>query len=854
MATINPCGLSYSRTLEIIKDNVLKGNYNGRTELMQGLQRDGFTYSEAKQVTDQYFQIYRRLSSNSKNTKPTLILSPKEKLSKRLNNIAVDYLNGNIGGFQMNAADTKHLEGLYEKVAKADTPTLKEKYNEQASVFVQKFLPKYSNELFKSSVYARPLLSAVFFIKSLTSNLYAQVERSITDTVYDGKKMDFKWLKEFGELANKSFVNVMKGGVPATSLYQSEANVGTNKGRLEEFSIKDTEASSNKFKAGYFGLMKFYTKWSNRFNAAPDTRGIFSNAERHFYQLSKEKYRALGKTDAEATQMALEAMELDDRHTATQMAETKFKEIGEPIYKKNGKTRTSEFDVAVAEYQRIHRNEDIWGKALLLAKNDFWKRNMTVASELGFGDYGIFGLKAQALAGLRDKLEKHSNNKATSAFNLYAFGFLNGASNFAEDALERVPLYAVVKWGFLQAKKGNVTDEMLQRDIARRQKDIIVKNFTTVMFFVAARLAENVICPDEASKGSSGNVSSGRTQVGPCGIPVLVPPQMLAVYKMYEIIENAATNDEEFFETAMNIMPILAQSNEIGLGGAIDKFGTGVVKWGSATAAGNKVLAEEEKSKLTKNIVRAGADYANSFLPLPSRLLNETGTVIQRAKGETQRQQDLPFMIDEMGNKLGPFRALGKVTVAALGNVTGISEISIAALGSDKKYAMDWQGRKIVQFRGSDITGSGIQYNAADDILATANIRTPYVYRLQKVTASEDKKKVRSGNINIDIIDKRVRYLTDDEYFNVSEALGEFNKKYFEKNETKLIRGIESNPDIQRKIILSVFKKTKGVALEAIEEGKKTSKDILNYINANWQGKRKSTQRMTNTKLNEAEN
>lgn len=843
---INPCGLSYGRTLEIIKNNVLKGSYNGRDEVMIGLQKDGFSYSEAKQVTDQYYQIYRRISDTAKNKK-LVILNPKEKLSKRLNNIAVDYLNGTIGGFPMTAADTAHLENLYDKVAKADTATLKEKYNEQAAVFVQQFMPKYSNELFKSSVYARPLLSAVFFIKSLTSNLHGQIERSITDSLWDGKKMDFTKLSGLGGLANQSFLSVLQGGVPATSLYQSEQNVGTAKGRVEEFSIKGTDAANTKFKAGYFGLMKFYTKWSNRFNAAPDTRGIFSNAERHFYQLSKEKYRELGKTDEEATQQALKDIELDDLSKATQAAEDKFKQLGEPIFKKDGKTHTTEFNVAVEEYRRLHRNEEIWGKALILAKNDFWKRNMTVASELGFGDYGIFGLKAQALAGLRDKLEKHSKNKVTAAFNLYAFGFLNGASNFAEDALERVPLYGALKVAILQAKKSNVTDTQLQNDIARRQKDIIVKNILTATFFVAARMAEHLLCPDKERNESSEDISGGRTQIGVCGIPVLVPPQMMAVFKMYRIIENAVTNDEEFFETAMNVMPILSQANQIGLGGTVDKLGSGIVDWTAAKAQGNQVRAEEEKTKLLNTVVKSAAEYANNFLPLPSRGLNEIATIVQRAKGETQRQQELPFAIDESGNPLGLLRTMGKVTIASLGNVTGIGEIMIAAIGTKKPYAMDWQGRKIVQFRGSDITGSGVQYNAADDILATAGVQTPYVSRMQKVVTSEEKKTVKNGKTEIEYVNRKVRYLTDEEYFNVSEALGNFNKEYFEKNGDNLVNAVKSDPDVERKVLTSLFTKSKKAAIAAIEDGKKSSSEILKYVKDNWQGKNKSRMKFSET-------
>lgn len=829
----SPCGLSYSRTLKIIKDSVLDAGYNGRSEVMQGLLKDGFTYSEAKQVTDQYFRVYKRVSDDFKQKKPSVILTSQQKAAKRLNNISVDYLNGNIGGFPMNDADAKHLESIYDKASKADTATLKEKFNEEAAVFVQKFLPKYGDELFKTSVYARPLLSAVFFIKSLTSNLHAQIERGITDTLWDGKKIDFTSLFKFDGLANVSFLNVLKGGVPATSLYQSEQNVGSNKGRLEEYSIKGTDAADTKLKSGYFGVMKYLSKWSNRFNAAPDTRGIFSNAERHFYQLSKEKYRELGRSAEEATELALKDMDLDDKATAEAMAAAKFKEVGLPTTATNGKP-SSEFKVAVAEYQRLKRDEVIWGKALQLSKNDFWKRNMTVASELGFGDYGLFGLKVQALSGLRDKMEKHNKNKLTSAFNLYAFGFLNGAANFGEDAIERFPLYALIKVLALQSKKGKVTDVLLQKEISRRQRDMVAKSLITFSFFVAARMAEHLICPDKENKISSADISENRTQIGVCGIPAIVPPQMMVMYKVYKILEQYAKSDEEFFDTALNVLPVLVQSNEIGLGGAVGKIGTGITAYAAEIAKGNPIKADEEFHKIKKNIVRGAADVANSFLPLPSRLMSEQGVAIQKFTGVTQKQQSLPFSIDNNGKPLSMLKSLGDITVATMGNVSGVGEIMIAALGSKKTYAVDWQGRTIAQFRGSDVVGSGIQYAEADDILFGAGVKAPYVNRLQKVDVGKTKKEIKGFSGTTVETTKEVRYLTDDEFFNVSVALGNFNKEYFDKNSVKMIKAIKDNKRDAQDEIRSIFDKTKKKAIEAVQEGKKTEKEILNYVKENW--------------------
>lgn len=840
----NPCGLSYNRTLQIIKNNVLTGNYNGRSDVLNGLLRDGFTYSEAKQVTDYYYQVYRGVANKMKNKKPALILSPEQTAQKRIRNLALEYLNGNTGGFPMSDADIRELEKIYAKAVAAETPTLKEKFNEEAAVFVQKFLPGYSNELFKTSVYARPLLSAVFFVKSILSNLHAQIERSITDTLWDGKKMDFTKLKHFGDLANNSALNVLVGGVPATSLYQSEANTGSKKGRLEEFAIKGTEADGGKLKAGYYQVMKLMSKWSNRLNSAPDTRGIFSNAERHLYQLLKENYRNLGNSQEDAVQMALKDMELDDKDTATKMAEAKFNELGLPIKAANGKN-TKEFNVAVSEYQRLKRDEVLWGKALQLSKNDFWKRNMTVASELGFGDYGIFGLKSQALSGLRDKLEKHNKYKITSAFNLYAFGFLNGAANFAEDAIERIPLYAAVKMAFLQSRKGKVSDQMLQSDIARRQRDILSKNILTATFFLAARMAEHLFCPDQENKVSSEDISSSRTQIGVCGIPVIVPPQLMVSYKFYKIIEQAVTNDEEFFDTVMNVLPVLSQANQIGLGGAVDKIATGTADYVKSKAQGDEVKANESFDKTAIAVVKSGTDLANSFLPLPSRLLNEAGTLAQRLQGVTQKQQPLPFATDEMGKPLGFFRTMGKVTVASLGNVSGVSEIMIAAFGANKTYAVDWQGRKVAQLRGSDLVGNGIQYTAADDIIATAGVKAPYINRQEKVLVDSDSKDVKGFLTTTKVKTNEIRYLTDEEYFNVSVALGNFNKEYFTKNYDKIITSVKENKTVAAKQMKTVFSSTKEKALEAIEKGKKTQEEILNYINSHWKNSRK--QRMTET-------
>lgn len=891
-AIANPCGLSTAQIVDIIKNRVRDKGYADRQAIMDGLKADNYTYEEAKAVTDFYFKIYNRLAENKKIKGTGTQLSHKDRLDKKVRNLAVDYLNGSTGAFAMTDADFDHLEELYKKEESAETPTLKAKYADEATVFVQKFLPSYTNELFRSFVYAKPLLSGVFWIKSFLSNFARQIERGVQN-VWDGKKFDFTGFGDFykkaddktfkNDLANASGLNTLQGGIPAATLYQSESGFDPTRGRVEEHGIAGTAADTNKFKSNYYKFINLLSRFSNRGNASFDTRGIFHNAERHFYQLSKEFYRhdyaeqlinniaasqnvpasEVKLSDANkqaiedaATQQALDDMALKDEVESTKMAEAKFKELGLEAYKANGKP-TNEFKVAVAEYQRLGREETRWKDAMQLAKDDFWKKNMMLPSRLGFGDYGLFGLKTQLLVRLRDHLErKFKGNKIASAFNLSAFGFLNGAANFAEDALERFAPYAAIKYAFLKSKQkdsfisnlfGLTPDQewQFQNDVLRRQRDLVTKNITTAAFFMFARMLEKFVCGDRESKETSAQISEGRTQIGICGIPALVPPQMMATYKMYRLIENAAVNDEEFVQLALHAWPVMMQSNNIGLGGAADKIGTQSLNYAQALAKGDQVRAGEEKQKMVNTAIDYGVGVGNSFLPIPSRALSEVGVLGQRLQGQTQRQQNLPFAIDETGHRLGIWKTLGKVSVSSIGNVTGIQDMAMAAIGSNREYALDWMGRKVIQFRGSDIFGSGIKYEAADDIITTAGVKAPYVYRLTKVTDKEGKEKYRRL-LGIDVTEKEdtQRYLTDNEYYNVSEALGSFNDKYFSKNEAKLTKLIQKDKEVARKFIESIFTSTKKRALEAVEKGKDTPKEILSYINQNWQSD--SGMRITN--------
>lgn len=87
--------------------------------------------------------------------------------------------------------------------------------------------------------------------------------------------------------------------------------------------------------------------------------------------------------------------------------------------------------------------------------------------------------------------------------------------------------------------------------------------------------------------------------------------------------------------------------------------------------------------------------------------------------------------------------------------------------------------------------------------------------------------------------------MTDEEFFNVSEALGKFNADYFDNNHKKIRDVLETNKPVASKDIQTLFKRSHTAAIKAIEEGKKTSDEIFNYIQHNWKSDR--ARKLTNT-------
>ena len=839
----NPCGLSHEEILKAIKESVLNTSYKDRGDLKKKLLKLGYSFSEVNQITSTYFNLYRKLSkevirSNFNN------LSAEQKTKEKMIDLSVKYLNGTINEFPITEAEESELRKIYDKADKALTPSLKQKYNDEADVFLRKMLPSYGSEIIKSAIYNLPLFSINFTTKAITSNLFGMIENKIQN-IWDGKKADFTNLNKFNEMGQVAAWNVLHGGIPATSLYQevSKTHYG---GRLYEYDLEGTDIDT-KLGRKYYGLMNWYSKWSSRFNSTVDTYGIYHNAERHFYELLKQKYRSeTDLNEKEIQQKVLQDMELSDTENAKKLVEANFKEIGEKVYNNTG-DYTPEFQLAVQEYVRKNRNEETWQKALDLAKNDFWKKNMTIKSELGFGDTGIFGLKARTLNAIKKTFTpKGGETKLSAALNMSLFGFVNGASNFAEDAIERFPLYATVKALALQYKKGqlkaNLSPQELIEDASRLQRKLLVKNVTTFAYFVMARLIEHQFCPDKENKQSVKEISSSFTTVGICGKPITIPPQMMVMYKVYKILEMTAKNDDDYFDAALNMMPIMVQSNEMGIGGSVDKMVDNTVDMVKNKSYNNEVGFNEYRNKVVNEIIKSGIGVANSYLPIPSRLLGEVGSYTQRIEGKGQQLQPLPFAIDETGEYMGTWKTAGKVSVAALGNVTGINEMLLATISSNKTYSTDWQGRTVAKFRGGDILGNGIQYNANDDILATANVKPPYLSRMEKVKVSEGKE-YAEGLFNNPLVEKKekVRYMTDEEYYNASLALGNFNKKFFEneRQQSDIIQKIKSDKINAQKQLQAMFTSTQKLAVEAITIGIKDVEDIERYIEDNWNSQKK---------------
>ncbi len=72
-------------------------------------------------------------------------------------------------------------------------------------------------------------------------------------------------------------------------------------------------------------------------------------------------------------------------------------------------------------------------------------------------------------------------------------------------------------------------------------------------------------------------------------------------------------------------------------------------------------------------------------------------------------------------------------------------------------------------------------------------------------------------------------------------ALGDFNKEYFKSKSSEIIKAIKNNKTDAQSEIKSVFDKTKATAIEAVQEGKKTNKEILRHIKENWETEKKRT-------------
>ena len=155
-------------------------------------------------------------------------------------------------------------------------------------------------------------------------------------------------------------------------------------------------------------------------------------------------------------------------------------------------------------------------------------------------------------------------------------------------------------------------------------------------------------------------------------------------------------------------------------------------------------------------------------------------------------------------------------------------------MGSKKPFAVDWLGRHTAQFRGSDIIGNGIQYEAPDDILMQVGLLPPYIARTQKLDVGASEVEVGYMDETVKMKQKRIRYMTDEEYANVSIALGDFHRNYFERNEKRLINEIKRNKGLTRKSLESVFRKSKDRAIKAVQSGIKEPKSIIQYINDNW--------------------
>lgn len=834
----NPCGLSYEKIVDILKNARL--NKQSKLDVTAELMTQGLDYEEANEVANKYYSLYKE-NVKKVNKKDFTNFSEQEK------NVAKAYLDGVSTNLEMTQQDWDNIQDLYDKAKKAydkGAKNLAASYAEKASLYIAERSSDLTGEVFTAFLHIKPLTSVGFLINSIQSNAYQRWENSFVEsirTLFTHGYLDFRSLpaenKKFAYAYTKSLLG---GAMPVSDAL--ETDIGKSPFRPEY-----SKLSQSGFKGWYYKALQTWNKFGGKLINTPDTFALVANSERHTLQLYKEKYLQEGDSIKEATKKAYEAITLKDEAAARSEIDDLFTDLEIEKLNKSG-NETSEYKLAVQEARRSNRETDIVDKAMLLSKNDLFKEVMTKPSDLGFIQTGLPGYLARGLDAIRKAtlgdIHKAGTIRRVIAFN--TFGYVNGAAAYLDKVLEAHAGYAAVKIIMGQIKKKGVTDPQIIADITRKQNQLVAKQFFVATSLLALqavkKILEETICKgegvDEIPKTQIVNSSHQFTICGRT-IPMFFAPQLKIAYAWWDtigsLVKGEGAEDEDIMSLAFQ--PFIMAADESRWGET--KFSKLMGNIRSIRDANNEVQKTEIIGKSVKIGTDLALNYVNGFLPFPTRPIQEVGSGVNLlAKGNDVKQQDVVLSTDSKGQYTNMFNTIAKNGKVSLYNAIGITDWMNAFGIKEGLEAIDYQGRKIGTLRNMYLVGDGVQYNKVDEMYALTAVKPPYLSRYLKPESTDGEVEIHESILsaggykrNID----KLQYLTNDEFSVAAKATAKFYKEWWDTNYDKVKENyLKGGAD--KDFIIEDVKKISDVAnlskkvIAAIESGQTTEDGIYSYL------------------------
>ena len=560
----NPCGISVTDTLNSIRGAfeysiTNKSPQSSKNDVVAALISDmGFSLKEANDIANLYYAEYEQnLKKN-----PPKELSNMDKLLKKN---AEDFLMFESNSPLLSDAEIDNIRNEYERANNFRKAGAFTKASEIESGVATTLLSKMRNEakakIFESFLYTKPLISVRFFTSSFTSNFMENIIRAATSAFGTKGGINLSAFKNifgsrYGFLKGR---DVLGGGMTAMDTVSTENNNNIQSARPETLRL-----------GGLSNLYASISAFAKKGIDLPDTLGIVSGTDLHYRTLiTNKKYdelRKQGLSKSDAKKQANAAADLEMKL----LSDADARLVADQIFKDDGKVvddklrNSTEYKIAVEEIKRSKRDEETTQRAFLKSSEDYFKSKMTQSSELGAAYNGIFGLFARGMNAIKSELVKSAEgssekgniktSRIKTALGLQVFGFLNGASAFAEKSIESIPIYGIPKILALQLGSQNVSDN-LKSEIGQKQRDIVARMGVGIALYglmrgIKAIAEEN--CGNKDLKVPENKIY-GKYRMTICGkqvMPFVIPAQFEALFGFYNWLFDTSLSEKK--DNALN--------------------------------------------------------------------------------------------------------------------------------------------------------------------------------------------------------------------------------------------------------------------------------------------------------------